>query len=1089
MLKRIVTGGIAVIFLLSCFSSIWPTLGECRKIDPRKVKRLEWIDPLNRQPTSFQQFQVSQLPPAPLRVRTIQRFSPKPLHIPKTKDLLVAVIINADLFTQIQASIDQYALDLVHDGYTVEQILWSGGDYEDLRDSLRHRWINSGLVGALLVGDLPVAWCELNVWDPEEFPIDYYFMELDGTWSDSDFNGLLEGLSAGSGDVGPEIWVGRLAASSLVWGNEAQLVQNYFTKNHNYRIGSLSLPHRALSFVDDDWDYFGDCDLNYAYGDVTVITDVNETIATNYKQKLLEDYEWVHLCAHSSCWAHTFKIEYSEPGGGSVYNFEVHALQPHALFYNLFACSNTKFMETNNLGNWYIFVDNYGLLAIGSTKSGSMLDFFSFYQPLGQGNSIGEAFKQWFETQVWGGFEDWEQGWYFGMNVLGDPTLTIGVQTQVAQTSDSTEMPEGCGTSDWSAMQVTTNSFSDGSPAMTSDLSGTIWATWETGRDVRSNIYSSSYNGTSWSSAEAVVVRQYWDFHPSMATDILGNVWVAWQSLTENAGYYPNMDVSVSYHTPGGWSSPQIITAGGDYDVEPAMTADTQGRVWVVWKGWRTVNQNVNSNIFARYYDGSWSPRMTITGDLHDDSDPVAVGDLFGGLWVVWSTNRNGNWDIYSIHYDQGVWSELIPITTDQSDDLAPTIASDASGNVWVAWHSWRDGDANVYASYHDGSSWSSLIQITFDSGNDIMPGLAADNSGQLALSWMSNWCGNWDVFASFYDGSSWSLPEQVTTDPGNDYEPASLFDALGNPCFIWGSDRDGDWNIYFAADQFSPPDLVYPEDLSYINDDTPRFEWSAGYRKSDQTISPSSISYTLQYCKDTAFLTSVTTIPDIPGEFYELPGGMSLDDTTYFWRVQAVMESGDSSGYQTSFMFTVDTQAPETPFLIYPANDTFICDTTPTFRWSSAMSLLKPVLVKNEIKSSAPERFTLQYSPDSEFTADVTTVDSLVDDLYTVPDGQSLDPDTSYYWRVRAFDLAGNQSDFQPEPFTFSLFIPGDVNDDKMIDAGDVVYLTNYLYRGGAEPQPLQAGYINSDDVINVGDVVYLVSYLFKGGPPPICD
>jgi hypothetical protein len=143
-----------------------------------------------------------------------------------------------------------------------------------------------------------------------------------------------------------------------------------------------------------------------------------------------------------------------------------------------------------------------------------------------------------------------------------------------------------------------------------------------------------------------------------------------------------------------------------------------------------------------------------------------------------------------------------------------------------VAWHSWRDGDANVYASYHDGSSWSSLIQITFDSGNDIMPGLAADNSGQLALSWMSNWCGNWDVFASFYDGSSWSLPEQVTTDPGNDYEPASLFDALGNPCFIWGSDRDGDWNIYFAADQFSPPDLVYPEDLSYINDDTPRFEW-----------------------------------------------------------------------------------------------------------------------------------------------------------------------------------------------------------------------------------------------------------------------
>ena len=315
MSKKIVQGGVTFIFLLWCFGLIRSTPGECKNIDPKKVKRLEWVDPLGRQPNGFQQFQASQLPPAPLRVKTIHRFSPKPLQIPKTTDLLVAVVINADLHSQIQTSIDQYALDLADDGYAVEQILWSGGNYEDLRDTLTDRWITSGLVGALLVGDLPVAWCELNVWDPEEFPIDYYFMELDGTWSDSDFDGLLEGLSAGSGDLGPEIWVGRLAAFSLVWGNEAQLLQNYFTKNHNYRIGNLSLPHRALSFVDDDWEDFGDCDLYYAYGDVTVIADVNETIAANYKQRLLQNYEWIHLCAHSSCWAHTFKIDYSEPGG------------------------------------------------------------------------------------------------------------------------------------------------------------------------------------------------------------------------------------------------------------------------------------------------------------------------------------------------------------------------------------------------------------------------------------------------------------------------------------------------------------------------------------------------------------------------------------------------------------------------------------------------------------------------------------------------------------------------------------------------------------------------------------------------------
>jgi hypothetical protein len=1088
MFKKVIVGSIGFAFFLSYFNYICPTSGECQRINSKKVKKLEWIDPLGRKPISFEQFQAIRLPAAPLKVKTIQRVSAKPTPIPKTTDSLVAVIVNSDLYSRIQTSLDQYVDDLVQDGYTVEVDLWSGGNYQDLRDSLKYKWTQSDLVGAVLVGDLPVAWCELYVWGAEEFPIDYYFMELDGIWSDSDSDGLLEGLSAGSGDLGPEIWVGRLAPSSLVWGSEAELLENYFTKNHNYRIGNLSLPHRALSLVDDHWYDFYDCDLSYAYDDVTVITDFNQTIATNYKQKLLEIYEWIQLCSHSSCWAHTFLINYGQAGGGSVYNYEIHALQPHALFYNLFACSNTRFMETNNLGNWYIFVDDYGLLAIGSTKSGSMLDFFSFYYPLGQGKSIGDAYKEWFEVQAQGGFDETEQGWFFGMNILGDPTLTIDVQTQVVQTIDSTQIPDECGSSGWTPIQVTFSEFSDGSPVMASDFSGNIWATYETGRNVRSNIYSSSYSGTSWSPAEAVEVRDYWDLHASMATDSLGKAWVAYQSFREALGNYWNFDIAVSSRTPGGWTSPEIITLGADYDVEPAVAVDGEGKIWVAWKAWRTVNQNVNSNIFAKYYDGSWSSRMTVTSDLHDDCDPVVVADTSGKIWVAWSTNRNGNWNIYSIYYDNGTWSELIPITTDPDDDLAPTMTKDGSGNVWIAWHSWRDEDANIYACYNDGTGWSAAVQISSDLNNDIMPSISADPSEQVALAWMSNRCGNWDVFARFYDGSSWSSPQQITTDQGNDYEPASLFDQSGNPCVIWASDRDGDWNIYFASYQFSAPDLMYPENLSYINDTTPQFEWSAVYKNNGGTFSSSTITYTLQYSQDNAFLTNVITIPAIPNNFYQLPESLALSDTSYFWRVQAVKEGGDSSGYQNPFMFTVDTQLPETPVLISPADDTLICGATPTFEWSSVTYSLKSATFNSQIIFSAPVRFTLQYSPDSEFTTQVTTVDSLVNNFYTVPDGEALTPDTSYYWRVRAFDLAGNLSDFQSDPFRFSLFILGDANEDGAIDVSDVIYLINYLFMGGPEPEPLEAGDANSDEVVDIADVVYLINYLFMNGPPPDC-
>jgi hypothetical protein len=63
-----------------------------------------------------------------------------------------------------------------------------------------------------------------------------------------------------------------------------------------------------------------------------------------------------------------------------------------------------------------------------------------------------------------------------------------------------------------------------------------------------------------------------------------------------------------------------------------------------------------------------------------------------------------------------------------------------------------------------------------------------------------------------------------------------------------------------------------------------------------------------------------------------------------------------------------------------------------------------------------------------------------------------------------------------------------GDATGDGVINSADVVYLINYLFKGGPAPEPLEAVDCNCDGIINSADVVYLINYLFKGGPPP-CD
>ena len=45
-----------------------------------------------------------------------------------------------------------------------------------------------------------------------------------------------------------------------------------------------------------------------------------------------------------------------------------------------------------------------------------------------------------------------------------------------------------------------------------------------------------------------------------------------------------------------------------------------------------------------------------------------------------------------------------------------------------------------------------------------------------------------------------------------------------------------------------------------------------------------------------------------------------------------------------------------------------------------------------------------------------------------------------------------------------------------------------NYLYKNDPSPNPEEAGDCNCDGKVDVGDVVYLINYLFRGGPPPGC-
>jgi hypothetical protein len=213
---------------------------------------LQWVDPQGRQPMTYEQFRQGLPPEKPFVINQFRGTSPVPSERGKPSASMVLVIVNSSIQPSIQDSLNRYVLDLENEGYSVTVYATSGGTPNDLRAYLQSK-LSNGLVGCLLVGNLPVPWYEMNDdFDGyAQFPIDLYYMDLDGTWVDSDGDGLYDGHSDGGGDRYPEIWVGRVTAHTLT-GNEATLIQNYFEKNHRYRVGDVVLNHRALVYVDDD---------------------------------------------------------------------------------------------------------------------------------------------------------------------------------------------------------------------------------------------------------------------------------------------------------------------------------------------------------------------------------------------------------------------------------------------------------------------------------------------------------------------------------------------------------------------------------------------------------------------------------------------------------------------------------------------------------------------------------------------------------------------------------------------------------------------------------------------------------------------
>ena len=203
--------------------------------------------------------------------------------------------------------------------------------------------------------------------------------------------------------------------------------------------------------------------------------------------------------------------------------------------------------------------------------------------------------------------------------------------------------------------------FYDDDPYVTFDNAGQVYAVWVTNKTMpnQMRVVYSVFDGYSWSPPQTISDSPYAKLHPVIAFDAINNrgvvVWVQINTnltrdstLDEIFNSYSSMELYYSVYSDGIWSSPAHLTNDTSADALPAIAADNQGNIMVVWEHDYDGNFSTRTDrdiFFSIWntYSQAWSQPQPIAVLSERDTQPVIAFNSTGGAVVVWIHDENSS--------------------------------------------------------------------------------------------------------------------------------------------------------------------------------------------------------------------------------------------------------------------------------------------------------------------------------------------------------------------------------------------------------------------------------------------------------------
>jgi uncharacterized protein DUF3604 len=226
--------------------------------------------------------------------------------------------------------------------------------------------------------------------------------------------------------------------------------------------------------------------------------------------------------------------------------------------------------------------------------------------------------------------------------------------------------------------------------------------------------------------------------YPSVTVTRDGDVWVAWQ------GFVPNED-RVYAEKLGTGGKPHAVSGSKGDVFRSALAEDTEGKIWVVWSERRSDNWD----LYARSFDGSsWSSIERLTKASQPDAQHSLLRAPDGRLHLVWQGYRNSQAVVLHKEFDvDSGWSGETRVSAAGGNCWEPSLAIDSKGNLAVAWDQYGKNGYDVKLRQRRGAYWQDVVTVAGTARFEAHATVATDGDDRVWVAWHesgANWGKDW---------------------------------------------------------------------------------------------------------------------------------------------------------------------------------------------------------------------------------------------------------------------------------------------------------------------------------------------------------